>query len=395
VNAASCAAITGEDTTKSQELATCHAKCAAKTDSGIPEDGLRDSRAEGLRPISDLQLDGPDLVLSSFTAQVSGSTVTFSATLCNYGAAPTSSFLVGVYYDETSAPNCSAYATDEKTVSSLGAGDCTTQTFTRSGAPSGTSKAWVMADSGCDILETSEANNTGSTSYTVGSSYADLAVSTFSASVSGTSVTYSATVCNNGASTSSTFSVNVYADRTSAPSCTSTAIGSSKSVYGLSSGSCTSLTFSRSSVASGSHTDYLLVDSSCSVTEDDESNNSKSTTYTVGSTGYPDLTVSSVTASVSGSTVTYSVTVCNNGASTTSEFYVGLFYDHSTDPGCSNWNDEKDFLGMSGGACQTTSFTRTGATTGTHTDWVQADDDCTLQESNESNNSKTVTYTVN
>ena len=45
----------------------------------------------------------------------------------------------------------------------------------------------------------------------------DLVVSDFSITVAGTSVTYEATVCNNGSSTSTSFDLEVFYDMSTAP----------------------------------------------------------------------------------------------------------------------------------------------------------------------------------
>lgn len=79
----------------------------------------------------------------------------------------------------------------------------------------------------------------------------------------------------------------------------------------------------------------------------------------------PDLTISSFSASVSSGTVTYSVEVCNNGASTSKSFELGLYYNLTYEPTCSSSeSDSKMISGLSAGKCTTYSFYRYNVTAG-------------------------------
>jgi subtilase family serine protease len=68
-------------------------------------------------------------------------------------------------------------------ISGLGAGACTTKTFTRTATPIGSYTGWALVDAGCDITESNENNNSASSAYSV-ANQADLIVQSFTATVS-------------------------------------------------------------------------------------------------------------------------------------------------------------------------------------------------------------------
>jgi len=335
---------------------------------------------------------GPDLVVSSFSASVNGSTVTYNVTICNNGTSTGTSFYLDLYYDRSTPPTCSTSPDQWKTIAGLAAGACSTQTFTRTGAPNGTYTGWARVDGTCSVTESNENNNNASTSYTVGQP--DLVVSSFNTSVNGSTVTFTATICNNGGSTSTSFYLDLYHDRSTAPSC-STTPNSFQSISGLAAGACTTETFTRTGTPNGTYTGWARVDGTCVVTESNENNNNASSTYTVGVAPQPDLVVSSFTTSVGGTTVTFTVTICNNGASTSQSFFLDLYYDRTTPPTCSTTPNEYQTVGgLASGACSTRTFTRTNTPSGSYTGWARVDGTCAVTESDENNNNASSTYSI-
>jgi MYXO-CTERM domain-containing protein len=335
--------------------------------------------------------EAQDLSVSSFTAKVTGTSVTFTAKVCNTGATIYDSFYVDLYYNRTTGPDCGVLGEDWGTVDGLASGACATLTFTRSGTPPGTYTAWARTDSTCDITETNEANNNAYAGYTV-SSLPDLVVSSMSSSVSGSTVTYTVLVCNLGASAATDFFIDLYYNRATAPGC----VDGDDFAYisTLAAGACTSQSFTRTGTPSGSYLSWANADSTCSVTEADEANNTASTSYTVGST-LPDLNIS-LSTMVSGSTVTYSATVCNVGSAAAGSFDVDLYYNRATAPGCWTLGDVfQSVSSLAAGSCTTLTFTRTGTASGTYTAWAQVDSTCGVTESNEGNNTASKVYTVN
>ena len=335
---------------------------------------------------------GPDLVVSSFAAAASGSDVTYTVTICNNGTATSQGFYLDLYYNRTTAPTCSTNPDDYQSISGLGAGACTTRTFTRTGAQNGTYTGWARVDGLCSVTESNENNNNASAVYTVGQP--DLVVSSFSASVSNTTVTYTVTICNNGGGTSQSFYLDLYYDRTTPPTC-STTPDEYTAISGLGAGACTTETFTRSNAPNGTYTGWARVDGLCSVTESNENNNNASTPYSVGVLQQPDLVVSSLTTSVSGTTVTYTVMICNNGASTGTSFFLDLYYDRSTPPTCSTTPEQwQTISGLGAGACAVRTFTQSGAPAGSHTAWARVDGTCTVTESDEGNNNASSPYSI-
>ena len=336
----------------------------------------------------------PDLYVSSFTTSVSGTTVTYTTTVCNGGSTTTTSFDIELFYNRSSAPTCTSGASQQYVMSSgLAAGKCYTKSFTRTSTSAGSYVGWVAVDADCKVAESSETNNTRYSIYKVGATLPDLRVSTFNVSASGTTVTYSAKVCNYGGATTQAFYLEIYYNLTSAPTCTTT---NSRSAYfstGLGAGACSTKTFTRTGVTAGSYTGWARADANCAVTESSETNNNASQSYSVGK---PDYYVSSLTTSVSGTTVTYTAKVCNAGTSSKSSFAVGLYYNRSTTPTCSIKPNQyyTQSTGLPSGACTTKTFTYTGAAVGSYRAWVMADSGCAVSEAKETNNAAYKNYDV-
>jgi MYXO-CTERM domain-containing protein len=332
-----------------------------------------------------------DLTISSFTASVVGTTATFSITVCNTGAAITSSFFIDLYYNRTTAPSCSGAYDDFVTINSLASGACTTRTLTRTATPPGSYTAWVLADGDCQITESNENNNTASAGYTV-SSIADLRISSFTTSVNGTTVTYNVTVCNDGGTAATNFYLDLYYNRATAPTTCYDYGDDSAAISTLNAGACTNRTFTRTGTPTGSYIGWARVDADCVITETNENNNNASSPYSVG---LPDLVVQSLAASVSGTTVTFNVTICNNGGAAATNFDLDLYYDRATAPACPTYGD--DFVTittLAAGACVNRTFSRTSTPTGTYTAWARVDSGCDISESNETNNNASASYTV-
>ncbi len=83
------------------------------------------------RPSAEAIKTSPDLYFTSFTASVSNRTVTYKMTLCNKGSATQAGFNVKLFYNRVSAPGCADTHSTYTNLSGLGAGKCTSATFTR------------------------------------------------------------------------------------------------------------------------------------------------------------------------------------------------------------------------------------------------------------------------
>jgi len=331
----------------------------------------------------------PDLVVSNLWIQVSGTNVTYNATVCNMGDLVAAPFTLKLFYDLTSAPDCTTPHSQQTTINSLGSGVCVIRTFNRTGAPMGSYTAWALADGGCAVSEMNEGNNARSENYSVG--LPDLVLTNLYIEVTGTDVTYQATVCNIGDSIGSPFSVKLYYDLTSAPDCT-TPHSQQTTVASLASGMCTVLNFNRAGAPKGAYTAWALADGACAINETGESNNVRSEQYSVG---LPDLVVSNFVTSVLGNTVTYQATVCNLGDDIITAFVLKLYHDLGTSPGCTTAHSQQTTIAsLSSGMCTIRTFNQTNVPVGSYTAHVLADGGCVVVEGNETNNSASSSYSV-
>jgi len=110
----------------------------------------------------------------------------------------------------------------------------------------------------------------------------------------------------------------------------------------------------------------------------------------------PDL-VSTLTASASGSTVTYTAKTCNQGkAAASGNFYVDVYYNPKSKPTNKKYGNQfKQHKSLAAGACVTDTFTRKNTPAGTYKSYVQVDSDNYVAEANETNNvAGPVTVTV-
>ena len=211
-------------------------------------------------------------------------------------------------------------------VTTLAAGGSTTVTFTYT-APTFTYTRNVTvtatADSTGAIAESNEGNNTRSTSFRV-VSLPDLTVSALSVSkteyVTGETIIITATIYNQGQSNTSGFNVAL----TSPDLSTQT-----RYVNSLAAGGSTTVTFTYIApefTSTRTMTVTATADSTGIVSESNESNNSRSTSFHV--VVLPDLTVTAVSGDKVlyevGETVTISAVVKNIGATTSAATTVRL-----------------------------------------------------------------------
>jgi subtilase family serine protease len=330
-----------------------------------------------------------DLIVTALNANSSsydaGDTITITATIQNQGLRSAGGFYVSL----TSAD----LPTQAQYVSSLSAGASTNVSFTYTAPQYGTNKSVTVtatADSTGAIPESNESNNTRSTSFTV-RSLPDLIVSALSPDktqyLPGETISIAATVRNQGSVSASGFSVSL----TSANLATQT-----KYVASLAAGTSVNVTFTYTApqlTSSTAITVTATADSSGAVAETDEGNNTRSVSFTV--LALPDLTVASLTgdkpAYEAGETVTISATLKNIGPTTSAATTVRL-----TVPNIGTYS--KNVSTLAAGASQTVRFTFTAPTALTPqniTVTATVDPENLVQESNESNNTRTATVAVN
>ncbi len=224
----------------------------------------------------------PDLVVTNLTctpsAPQAGDTVNFTATVKNQGTA-------------AGAPGIVAFAVDGTKVSetvnnteALASGASTTVTGTWSSTLAGSHSVTATVDSAGTTAESNETNNTYSADLTVdpvpGIDFTVIGISyTPSYVIAGDKVTFSAVVKNQGtvAGAAGIVSFKVDGAQAAVSAGSTTAIAPGASLTITAGGTWTA--------AGGTHTVSATADSSNATAETDESNNSYSTTITVGSGG--------------------------------------------------------------------------------------------------------------
>ncbi len=331
----------------------------------------------------------PDLIVSSLssdeTQYTAGNTISITATIKNQGYNTAAGFYVSL-----SSPDLS---TQTKYISSLAAGASTNITFTYAAPSLTATKAITVtatADSTGVVIESNEGNNTRSATFTV-LALPDLIVSSLSSDkteyIASDTISITATIRNQGYNSASGF----YVALTSLDLSTQT-----KYVSSLAAGASTNVIFSYTApslTASKAITVTATADSTGIIAETNESNNTRSTTFTV--LALPDLVVPALTCDKpvyeTGDTVTISATAKNTGPTTAVATTVRL-----TVPGIGTY--AKSISALAAGASQTVQFMFTAPTALTPqsiTITAYVDPDNTVQESNESNNTRTAIVAVN
>jgi hypothetical protein len=162
----------------------------------------------------------------------------------------------------------------------------------------------------------------------------DLRISSFDASASGDTVSYTLTVENQGGGYAGDFYVDLYLDRDSAPS-SGDAYDGFGWVPGLAAGESTSVYVDLYDVSAGSYSSWALADSDSFVDESNEGNNSagpESVTVASGSSGYANLEITSFDAASDGYYTVYEIQVTNTGGADSGAFYLDLFVDQWDTP---------------------------------------------------------------
>lgn len=342
---------------------------------------------------------GPNIHIYKPQVTVNGSTVTYKVKVANNGTMSTGPFAVGLWYNRTSNPVCNTAANYVWPVSNLASnGQYTELSYEITNVSGGSYTAYAFADMACAITEMDETDNIDSSSYTV--SFPDFYMKEFSAISNGNQVTFSAKVCNQGATTSIPFQIGLYYNLSSKPTCASSPDFTWPPINGLTpgDGNCITLTpYTMTGVAAGAYHAWVLADRTCLVPESDENNNDNNAFYSVAAT-QPDLNVSAFSATPNGTTVTYNALINNSGLSTSAPFYIGLYFNRATAPDCSIKPDV-EFIrpnGLANGDPQLVTYVQNNATPGgPYTGWMMIDNRCQITEYNETNNTaSSAPYTI-
>ncbi len=364
-----------------------------------------------------LTILGPsDLAVDQLVAPLTGSTAgagsTFSAR-CRVrnlsGGTMTADIVLQYFYCTSATPAaCTSLGTSTLIVD-LPAGGSTTVTSPTLTMPTnarvGNGQIRFLVDATNLVSEANESNNDGYAPITV-TALPDLSVQSsvvpLSGSVASAGATFTARYqIRNAASTSAfttDFTVAVHFCPSNGPAGCAL-LGQTPMTTDFLSGQTNPLNTIQLSVplsaTPGTHYIRGVIDSGNAVAEGDETNNERYDPITVGSAA-PDLLVKSFTATVTGSSVSYSAEVCNGGAATTKSLTLALTFDAATAPACGGSPDQLWTLtaGLAAGACETRSHTIPSVAPGSHTAWFFVDAACAVGESSESNNLASAPYTV-
>ncbi len=283
----------------------------------------------------------PDLrptSISGPSAALEGSTISVSDTVTNDGQGASGSFVVKLYLsaDATIDPFSDIFL-GQRSVTSLAGGASSaadTSVTIPSGTAAGTYYLGSIADSQGEVTETDETNNrfAGNTIVIeVGSGTPDLlmtAVSGPTSAVSGSAITMSDTVRNDGTAGSGGFFVGLYLSSDATITTADTRIGSrwvAVLASGATSGANTSVTIP-SGTAGGTYYLGAIADADGYVTERVETNNALTgNTILVTKPDLISTAVSGPTSSAPGLSVYVSNTVRNQGNGAAGAFSVGLY----------------------------------------------------------------------
>ena len=340
----------------------------------------------------------PDLVISSLSTAASsvvvGNSLSFNYTIADNGtaaaSASTTTYAIdGVVKGSLSTASLAAGA------SVSGSGSVST-----TGLSLGTHTLSLVADANNVVAESNEANNSLSQSFTVTASApsasADLSISGLSAYsktvTQGEQLIFAYTLKNSGTGSAAASKVGYSVDTLP----TASSNGGTNSFGALTANSWNSSPIdfvNTSNLSVGTHTLYVTSDVANSVAETNESNNTSALTFTV--LGKSDFTVSAATTPdtvKAGGTFKLNYTVTNTGQGNPNYYtYAAVYFD-----GRANAVSYDIIKNLNPGASQsiTDIFSTYGVAKGTHTLTITSDALNFVNESNELNNSKTITFKI-
>jgi subtilase family serine protease len=278
---------------------------------------------------------GPDLIVLSIVTNpyspLAGQNVTVKVTVKNQGGGNAGAFLFDIYKHRDTAPGVYDYGDFTCWEPGLAAGATCPCVGTVSYSSAGTYKMWAQVDSGQQVAETNEANNTKYKSLTIQPPKPDLIVSSLTAPATGGAgllIYITETTKNQGEGTAVASTTKFYISTNSTYDAGDTYL-EQRSVPSLPPGALSSYINLPVTIPPGTTagTYYIIAraDANGVVVEKNEINNNRSKSIKVG----PDLIVSSLVAPSTahgGQTVTISDTTKNNGgggapASTTRYYF--------------------------------------------------------------------------
>lgn len=338
--------------------------------------------------------DKPDLVISSFSANVVGDRIDYQIEVCNKSSIGVTSYMVDLYYNRQTPPPLLVFGDEYRQMGPLQPNACHKISLSRNNTPVGTYVSWVQIDANNSIDENDESNNVSNpvkVSVQNQTQEPDLVISSIKitqVTKLTTTVNYEINICNKGLVSSPSSQVHVYYDRLVAPK-----QGESgdklATLTSINPGSCISTRISRTGTPPGTYSSWAQVDPYNNVAESNEANNVYGPLKVdVTNPTNADLKITRFDASLSGtSTVIYRFEICNVGKSPSIDTDLQVYYNKLISPKVGEVGDQlRTISGLSAGACRNYTIYRTGTPPGTYTSWAQVDAYNQIQEIDENNN---------
>ena len=342
-----------------------------------------------------------DLLISSLAlgsaSVVRGQALGFAYTIVNNGSTQSNVGYGGFYVDGMDEAHFRGFNLTDP----LGWGAFRTlfNGFSTADLSVGQHTLWVGADNLGQTAESNESNNWRSITFTVTAPpQADLVVSSLGLGaatvVQGQNLGFVYNVVNNGAAQSDVGYASFYIDGT-----TEAYFRGYNLTDPLSAGASRTLFngFNTSNLSVGQHTLWVGADNFGQTAESDETNNWRSTTFTVTAPPQADLVVSNVglgSATVAkGQNLGFVYSIVNNGAAQSNVGYGGFYIDGMDEAHFRGYN-LTDPLGVGASRTLFNGFNTADLSVGQHTLYVGADNFGQTTESNENNNWQSITFTV-
>ena len=228
-------------------------------------------------PVEILKNAEADLAVTSVAGTTGDDYIVVEVTITNTGDADASSFWVDTWMDPSSTPSVGQYGDSYELVSHLGAGASTSLFVTYDGLDAGEHQAFAAVDGSFNVTESDESNNLGSGLFTIDESTPltpELTIDDFDYIADSESIYYYIEVSNYSDVEASGFYVDVWKDRSTAP--TAGMIGDEyQYVSALGAWESEEVEFLIEDTCY-SCTSWALVDSSDAVPEGDETDNTAS-----------------------------------------------------------------------------------------------------------------------
>jgi len=348
----------------------------------------------------------PDLVIDSITAPLTvekNATLNFSYVVKNVGTAAISSFgsiATAEIDDETPAyPDGASVNTGAM---AAGATKTISANLSTTGLGLGEHTLWIAADSFNDIAESNETNNLTSVTFTVVNTKPDFTITTVFLNepepsvVQGDDLDFEYIVANLGGSASDAGSIFYNFDTKPDLSHRTGPIRGAN----LDAGGSTLISdsISTTGLSVGTHTLWIGVDATKAKSENDETNNFTSVTFTVTERPKPDQIIESITGPatiVQGGDLNFSYVLKDINSENTTNSFGSIIFGIDRQPTSSSYDY---IVGAgtlpAGGSLTFNEVLHANLSVGQHTLWIKADGQNNVAEQNEGNNLKSFTFTV-